>query len=117
MAKSWEQQILDTMVDTAQSQSQPNVVIAVVKSVDPLLVAYHGVDYPHGRLLLAERLTKKAYEVQITWDNPYLHEDKHHGAPKAVLDFKAPLAAGDRVFVIQTPDKQKLYVLDKVVDG
>lgn len=115
MAKSWEQQILDTMADTAQAQSQPNVVIAVVKSVDPLLVSYRGMDYPTNRLLIAERLTAHEREADIIWDNPVLHDKANHGKPKVKLKYAAALTPGDAVFVLQTPDKQQLYVLDKVV--
>lgn len=89
--------------------------VAVIKATDPMVVAYHGMDYPASRLLLAERLVTYDWKTPIVWDNPVLHDDKNHGQPVAKLTHKPTLKPGDKVFIVQSQDKQKLYVLDKVV--
>lgn len=115
MAKSWEQQILDAMAGVAASGTASGITIAVVKSVEPLVISYHGMEYTQTRLLVAERLTAHEREARITWDDPVLHGDANHGEPKVKLTYAMPLTPSDAVFVLQTPDKQQLYVLDKVV--
>lgn len=115
MPKSWEQQILDAMAGVAASGASDGVAVALVKNADPVTVSYRGMDYPTNRLLIAERLTAHEREADIIWDNPVLHDKANHGKPKVKLKYAAALTPGDAVFVLQTPDKQQLYVLDKVV--
>ena len=106
----------DTFWDMLEPERSYSIDRAIISKTNPLTLTMRGIEYTKDNILIAENLIKNTVSADIELKDRNLHADYSHSD---ILDCKLLLKrkfkAGDSVVVLQSPDRQTLIILCKVV--
>ena len=99
----------DTFWDMLEPERSYSIDRAIISKTNPLTLTMRGIEYTKDNILMAENLIKNTVSADIHAD--YSHSD----ILDCKLSLKRKFKTGDSVVVLQSPDRQTLIILCKVV--
>lgn len=92
------------------------VDLAKVKQINPLKVELRGIVYEKENLYCSTLLGSHERILTLELSNRNLHADySHSDIENAKAKLKSLLKQNDLLVVVQTPDRQALIILEKVI--
>ena len=106
----------DTFWNMLEPERSYSIDRAIVSKTTPLTLIMRGIEYTKDNILIAENLIKNTVSADIELKDRNLHADySHSDILDCKLSLKRKFKTGDSVVVLQSPDRQTLIILCKVV--
>lgn len=106
----------DTFWDMLEPERSYSIDRAIISKTNPLTLTMRGIEYTKDNILIAENLIKNTVSADIELKDRNLHADySHNDILDCKISLKRKFKTGDSVVVLQSPDRQTLIILCKVV--